>query len=104
MSFPDVKPSQLINSNRAAFWIPGFAMASWGPFIPYVKERFALTEDHLGLLLMCIAVGAALAMAGASYLLKLPPSDDGGFSWTKKQLSVEELFDTYVSNSSPEPC
>ena len=36
--------------------------------------------------------------------LKLPPSDDGGFSWTKKQLSVEELFDTYVSNSSPEPC
>ena len=69
MSFPDVKPSQLINSNRAAFWIPGFAMASWGPFIPYVKERFALTEDHLGLLLMCIAVGAALAMAGASYFI-----------------------------------
>ena len=69
MSFPDVKPSKLINSNRAAFWIPGFAMASWGPFIPYVKERFALTEDHLGLLLMCLAVGAALAMAGASYLI-----------------------------------
>lgn len=64
-----VKPSRLINSNRAAFWIPGFAMASWGPFIPYIKERFALTEDHLGLLLMCIAVGAACAMAIASYFI-----------------------------------
>ena len=64
-----VKPSRLINSNRAAFWIPGFAMASWGPFIPYVKDRFDLTEDHLGVLLMCIAIGAAFAMAGASFFI-----------------------------------
>lgn len=65
----EVKPSQLINSNRAAFWIPGFAMASWGPFIPYVKDRFALTEDHLGVLLMCIAIGAACGMGVASYFI-----------------------------------
>lgn len=65
----DVKPSKLINSNRAAFWIPGFAVASWGPFIPYVKERFALTEDHLGLLLMCMAIGAAGSMFIASGLM-----------------------------------
>lgn len=65
----EVKPSRLINSNRAAFWIPGFAVASWGPFIPYVKERFALSEDHLGLLLMCMAVGAMSALLIASKLL-----------------------------------
>ena len=65
----NVKPSRLINSNRAAFWIPGFAMASWGPFIPYIKDRFELTEDHLGVLLMCIAVGAAIAMGVASFFI-----------------------------------
>ena len=65
----DIKPSRLINSNRAAFWIPGFAVASWGPFIPYIKDRFALTEDHLGLLLMCMAIGAMCAMTFASALL-----------------------------------
>ena len=64
----DIKPSRLINSNRAAFWIPGFAVASWGPFIPYIKDRFALTEDHLGLLLMCMAIGAMSAMTFASAL------------------------------------
>ena len=67
----DIKPSRLINSNRAAFWIPGFAVASWGPFIPYIKDRFALTEDHLGLLLMCMAIGAMSAMTFASALLTL---------------------------------
>lgn len=65
----EVKPSRLINSNRAAFWIPGFAVASWGPFIPYIKERFALSEDHLGILLMCMAVGAISALSFASALL-----------------------------------
>lgn len=65
----NLKPSQLINSNRAAFWIPGFAIAVWGPFIPYIKERFALTEDHLGLLLMCLAVGAISALSYASFAL-----------------------------------
>lgn len=62
----DVKPSRLINSNRAAFWIPGFATASWGPFIPYVKENFGLSEDNLGLLLMCMAVGAVCSLLFAS--------------------------------------
>lgn len=65
----DIKPSKLINSNRAAFWIPGFAVASWGPFIPYIKDRFALTEDHLGLLLMCMAIGAVGALTIASPLM-----------------------------------
>lgn len=65
----NIKPSKLINSNRAAFWIPGFAVASWGPFIPYVKERFNLSEDHLGMLLMCMAIGAGCALLFASAAL-----------------------------------
>ena len=65
----DIKPSQLINSNRAAFWIPGFAVASWGPFIPYIKDKFELSVDQLGIMLMCMAVGAISALLFASPLL-----------------------------------
>lgn len=64
-----LEPRALINSNRAAFWIPGFAVASWGPYIPYIKENFTLTENHLGILIMCMAIGALIAMLVGSPLL-----------------------------------
>lgn len=67
--FSQLKPSQLINSTRSAFWIPGFAVASWGPFIPFIKSNLHLTEDHLGYLLMCMAVGATATLMYANQVI-----------------------------------
>lgn len=57
-----VSAAQLIRANRSAFWIPGFAMASWSPLIPFIKENFALGDGHLGWLLLCLASGAGSAV------------------------------------------
>lgn len=67
--FSNLKPSQLINSTRSAFWIPGFAVASWGPFIPFIKSNLNLNEDHLGYLLMCMAVGAGATLLYANQVI-----------------------------------
>lgn len=59
------KPSDilkpLLKANRCAFWIPGFALASWTPLIPFIKSNFNLGAEHLGLVLMCLATGQAIA-------------------------------------------
>lgn len=47
-----------ITANRLAFWIPGFALASWSPLIPFVKANFNLDAQALGFLLLCPASGA----------------------------------------------
>lgn len=47
-----------INANRLAFWIPGFALASWSPLIPFIKNNFNLDAQDLGFLLLCPATGA----------------------------------------------
>lgn len=56
------KDRQLLNSNRCAFLAAGFAVAAWAPMIPFVKERFALDEHQLGLLLLCVGIGSFISM------------------------------------------
>ncbi len=55
------------HSTRAAFFIPGFALAAWAPIIPYVKVRAGLDDAVLGLVLLCLGAGSLMAMplAGA---------------------------------------
>ena len=45
-------------STRAAFFIAGFGMAAWAPLVPYAKERLAIGEGTLGLLLLCLGAGS----------------------------------------------
>jgi predicted MFS family arabinose efflux permease len=54
-------------STRAAFFIAGFALSSWAPLIPFVKNRAGLDEATLGLLLLCFGAGslAGMPLAGA---------------------------------------
>ncbi len=54
-------------STRAAFFIPGFALAAWAPIIPYVKARAGLDAAVLGMVLLCLGAGSLLSMplAGA---------------------------------------
>jgi MFS family permease len=55
------------HSTRAVFFIPGFAMATWAPIIPYVKARAGLDAAVLGMVLLCLGAGSLIAMplAGA---------------------------------------
>ena len=41
---------------RMAFFIPGFAISTWAPMIPMVKEQLQLEADVLGLLLLLIVL------------------------------------------------
>lgn len=58
---------KLLLSNRVAFLIAGFAIAAWAPMIPFVKERFALDEHSLGLLLLCVGIGSFVSMPTSGY-------------------------------------
>jgi predicted MFS family arabinose efflux permease len=49
-------------STRLAFLTAGLAMSAWAPLVPYAKERLALAEGPLGLLLLCLGAGSLLAM------------------------------------------
>jgi len=54
-------------ATRAAFFIPGFVIATWAPLVPFAKLRTGLDEAGLGLMLLCLGMGSLLAMplAGA---------------------------------------
>ena len=50
------------HATRAAFFMPGFAMAAWAPIVPFAKQRAGLDEAALGLVLLCLGAGSLLAM------------------------------------------
>lgn len=49
-------------ATRLAFWVAGFGVACWAPLIPFAKQRLAIDEAMLGLLLLCLGVGCLVAM------------------------------------------
>lgn len=55
------------NATRAFFFIGGFGSASWAPLVPVLRERLAIGDDVLGLLLLCIGIGslAMMPLSGA---------------------------------------
>ena len=57
-----------VNAARMAFFIPGFAVSTWAPMIPMVKERLNLGADVLGILLLCIGISAFIVMPFAGML------------------------------------
>src|SRR5258708_31993467 len=56
------------HSTRTAFYIAGFGMAAWAPLVPYAKERSAIQEAALGMLLRCLGEGSIFAMPLAGVL------------------------------------
>src|SRR5690606_28750378 len=49
------------HATRAAFFIPGFVIATWAPLVPFAKLRAGLDEAGLGLVLLCLGMGSLLA-------------------------------------------
>jgi fucose permease len=50
------------------FFVIGFAAGAWAPLVPFAKERLALPDGELGLLLLCLGAGSILAMPTAGAL------------------------------------
>ncbi|EHD22592.1 MULTISPECIES: MFS transporter [Brenneria] len=55
-------------ATRSAFFIAGFAMASWAPLVPFVKNRLAINDASLGMLLLSLGIGSLLAMPFSGWL------------------------------------
>lgn len=53
---------KLIYSTHKAFFIVGFILASWAPLIPIVKDRLAISDSELSLLLIAFGVGSLISM------------------------------------------
>ncbi|MBP3781506.1 MAG: MFS transporter [Selenomonas sp.] len=50
------------HATRAIFFVGGFGAASWAPLVPLLRQRLAIGEDVLGLLLLCIGIGSLFTM------------------------------------------
>ena len=48
-------------ATRLSFLAAGFAMACWAPLVPFAKRNVGVDEAGLGLLLLCLGVGAVAA-------------------------------------------
>ena len=53
---------------RMAFFISGFAVATWAPMIPAVKDKLQIGADILGMLLLSIGISAFIFMPLAGML------------------------------------
>ncbi len=53
---------------RMAFFISGFAVSTWAPMIPAVKEKLQIGADVLGILLLSIGISAFIFMPIAGML------------------------------------
>lgn len=49
-------------ATRLSFLVAGFGMACWAPLVPFAKQRLAVDDGTLGLLLLCLGIGSVAAM------------------------------------------
>ncbi|GAB3718431.1 MFS transporter [Spirosoma flavus] len=68
-----VMPSEHVLKGRLAtqliFLVCGLGMASWAPMVPFAKDRLALNDANLGLLLLLLGAGAMLMMPTSGWLV-----------------------------------
>ena len=57
------------NATATVFISNGFLMASWVARIPAARSSLDLSPGHLGLLLLCPAIGSALALPAAGHVV-----------------------------------
>ena len=55
-------------ATRIMFFVIGLAAGAWAPLVPFARERLALTDGGLGLMLLCLGVGSIVAMPVAGAL------------------------------------
>jgi len=55
-------------ATRLSFLIAGFGIACWAPLVPFAKERLAIDDAVLGLLLLSLGIGSVVAMLATGIL------------------------------------
>lgn len=55
-------------ATRLSFLVAGFGMACWAPLVPFAKERLAVDDAVLGLLLLSLGIGSVVAMLATGTL------------------------------------
>ncbi len=55
-------------ATRVIFFVLGLVMAGMAPLVPLIKQRLAVNEGTLGLLLLCVGLGSIVAMPFAGAL------------------------------------
>lgn len=55
-------------ATKLAFFLTGFVMAVWASMVPFVKQSLELNEGEMGLLLLCVGLGALIGMPIAGTL------------------------------------
>ncbi|SOD79027.1 MFS transporter [Spirosoma fluviale] len=56
-------------ATQLIFLVCGLGMASWAPMVPFAKDRLALNDANLGLLLLLLGGGAMLMMPASGWLV-----------------------------------
>lgn len=54
------EPARL--ATRLAFLVAGFGVSCWAPLVPFAKNRLAIDEQTLGMMLLCLGIGSVIAM------------------------------------------
>lgn len=55
-------------ATRLSFLVAGFGMACWAPLVPFAKQRLAVDDALLGLLLLSLGIGSVVAMLATGVL------------------------------------
>jgi predicted MFS family arabinose efflux permease len=55
-------------ATRLSFLVAGFGIACWAPLVPFAKERLAVDDAVLGLLLLSLGIGSVVAMLATGIL------------------------------------
>ena len=55
-------PHRALWAARCVYFTSGFALSTWAPMIPYVKEKLSLDPETLGLMLLCLGLSAFVCM------------------------------------------
>ncbi|MDD2965913.1 MAG: hypothetical protein PHN64_00230 [Desulfovibrionaceae bacterium] len=60
--------SSVVVAARLGYCLLGLHFSGWAALVPYTKMRLAVDEAALGMLLLCVGLGAVLAMPVAGVL------------------------------------
>jgi predicted MFS family arabinose efflux permease len=69
-SVPAASPalSAARRATQGFFLLTGVCAGSWAPMVPFAKARLNLDDGHLGIVLLCMGLGAVAAMPLAGFL------------------------------------
>ena len=63
------RPAGTVFAARAAFALAGFAIASWAPLVPYIKEELSLTHLELSRIILLMGTGSIIGMLLISFFI-----------------------------------